>query len=308
MTTPRNPDLIVSAWLDEGPTRLPDETRRAITVAFPLTTQRRRAMRAPRRPNTMSTTLKLALGAAAVIAVVLGGAFLIRPGTADQGVGGGPMPSPTPTASPTPTPTPSAAPSATPGPIGVGEVQLPLRPGNQVVGDPFLVPFTMTVPDGWSGNIGGPNAVWLVQTSGPGAIDLTVAEDVYKDPCNFDAGYVTPRPGISAAALVAALAKLPNVSPTRPTNATLAGQAAKLVTLTAPTGCSPDADGAYPLWHLPLGATDGLGPVNQDRVWVMEVGGKRIVVAAQEPVVQDATLHAQIQSILDSLTFVPPGG
>ena len=40
----------------------------------------------------------------------------------------------------------------------------------------------------------------------------------------------------------------------------------------------------------------------------MEVGGKRIVVAAQEPVVQDATLHAQIQSILDSLTFVPPGG
>ena len=42
MTTPRDPDAILAAWLDEGPTRLPDQTRRAIAVAMPNDTRRRR--------------------------------------------------------------------------------------------------------------------------------------------------------------------------------------------------------------------------------------------------------------------------
>ena len=35
MTTPRDPDEILAAWLDEGPTRLPDQTRRAIVGRHP---------------------------------------------------------------------------------------------------------------------------------------------------------------------------------------------------------------------------------------------------------------------------------
>jgi hypothetical protein len=307
MTTRPEPDEILSAWLDEGPTRLPDQTRRAIAVALPMTTQRRRAWSAPWRFPSMSTMPKVVLGAVAAIAIVLGGAYLLRPGETGVGVGPAPTasPSPTLTASPTPalTPTPSATPIPTPGPIGSGTTQLPLLPGPHVVGDPFAVHFTMTVPDGWSGNVGGPNAVWLIQTLGPGAIDMTIVDDVYANPCNFDAGYVTPRPGTSVDALVAALGKLPSVSASKATDATLAGKPAKLITLNAPTTCSPDNDGQFPLWHLPLGATDGLTPGNQDRVWVMEVGGKRVVIAAQEPAVRDAALHAQIQSILDSIKF-----
>ena len=308
MNMRRDPDEILSAWLDEGPRRLPDQTRRAIVVALPVTSRRRRAWSVPWRLPTMSTIPKFVVGAVAVVAIVLGGAYLLRPGDAGVGSGGVPSPSPTPadTASPTPTGTlaPTASPIPTAGPISVTtDGQLPLSVGSQVVGDPFLVPFTMTVPDGWSGNLGGPNAVWLVRTSGPGAIDLTVADDVYADPCNFDQGYVAPRPGATVDALVAALAKLPSVSPTKPTAVTFAGQPAKLLTLTAPAGCSPDSDGAYPLWHLPLGATDNLEPGNKDRVWVMQVGGQRIVVAAQEPVALDATLHAQIESILGSIRF-----
>ena len=40
MTTPRDPDAILAAWLDEGPTRLPTPTRRAIIIALPTTSQR----------------------------------------------------------------------------------------------------------------------------------------------------------------------------------------------------------------------------------------------------------------------------
>ncbi len=103
MNAPRDPDSIVSAWLEEGPTRLPDQTRRSITVALPTTSQQRRALRVPWRFPTMSTIPKLAVGAVVVIAVLLGGAFLLRPGPSDTGVGGAPI------VSPSPSPAPSAA-------------------------------------------------------------------------------------------------------------------------------------------------------------------------------------------------------
>jgi len=31
MTTPRDPETVIAAWLDEGPTALPEQNRRAIT-------------------------------------------------------------------------------------------------------------------------------------------------------------------------------------------------------------------------------------------------------------------------------------
>ena len=80
MNAPRDLDSIVNAWLEEGPTRLPDQTRRSIVVALPTTSQQRRAMRVPWRFPPMSTIPKLAVGAVVVIAVLLGGAFLLRSG------------------------------------------------------------------------------------------------------------------------------------------------------------------------------------------------------------------------------------
>ena len=108
MNVKRDPDAILAAWMDEGPTRLPDQTRRAIVVALPTTSQRRHALSAPWRYPNMSTPIRLFIGAAAVIAVVLGGAFVFRPGAPASGVGGGPVvtPSPTPAASPTASLTP----------------------------------------------------------------------------------------------------------------------------------------------------------------------------------------------------------
>ncbi len=107
MNATRDPDAILNAWLDEGPTDLPDATRRAILTSLPTTPQARRGPFAPWRFFPMDTYARL--GAAAVVAVIaIGGAlYLIGP---RNGVGG-----PSATASPSPAPTATAtAPAGTP--------------------------------------------------------------------------------------------------------------------------------------------------------------------------------------------------
>ena len=42
MNVQRDPDAILAAWLDEGPDRLPEATRRAIAVTTRTTHQTRR--------------------------------------------------------------------------------------------------------------------------------------------------------------------------------------------------------------------------------------------------------------------------
>jgi hypothetical protein len=129
MTTPRDPDEILAAWLDEGPTRLPDQTRRAITVALPTTSQRRHALNVPWGSSTMSTTrgsrkgrrsvLRFsmsrqltALTAVAAAAIIIAGIAFLRP--ASLGDVGGP---PTLTAVIPITWGPDAAVSDWPGPL-----------------------------------------------------------------------------------------------------------------------------------------------------------------------------------------------
>ena len=49
MTVKRDPDAILAAWLEEGPTGLPEPTRRAIAVSTRTTTRRAAPMWVPRR-------------------------------------------------------------------------------------------------------------------------------------------------------------------------------------------------------------------------------------------------------------------
>jgi hypothetical protein len=107
MSAPRDPDAILAAWLEEGPTALPEPTRRAIAVTTRTTDQMRPTGFAsvrlghgsglPRRFSHMPTSFKLAVGAMAVIAAVLGGSYVLGLQTQDRGIGG-PSPSPSPSA------------------------------------------------------------------------------------------------------------------------------------------------------------------------------------------------------------------
>jgi hypothetical protein len=98
----RDPDSVLAAWLDEGPTDLPDATRRAILTALPTTSQARRGLLAPWRFTQMNM---FARGAAVlVVAVVAIGALALLAG-GRVGIGG-----PSPSAIPSPTPPASAPP------------------------------------------------------------------------------------------------------------------------------------------------------------------------------------------------------
>lgn len=101
MTTRRDPDMVVAAWLDDGPRRLPAQTRSAIANAIPLIPQRRRGLGPPWRVPSVNGHLRLTLAAAAVIVAAAGGIYLLSPGGPSTSVGGpGPTASPSPTASP----------------------------------------------------------------------------------------------------------------------------------------------------------------------------------------------------------------
>lgn len=105
--SPRDPDAILNAWLEEGPNQLPETTRRAIAVGLRSTRPTRRVLDVPWRPNAMNSFARLAVAAAAIV-IVAGGAFYVL-SPANQGVGG---PTPPPERSPQPSPSASPSPSA----------------------------------------------------------------------------------------------------------------------------------------------------------------------------------------------------
>ena len=113
--SPRDPDAILNAWLEEGPYQLPETTRRAIAVGLRSTRQTRPAVDVPWRPNTMHPFARFAVAAAAIVIVAGGTFYLLSPG--NEGVLASP-----PAASRLPSAAPTVAPSATPGatasPIG----------------------------------------------------------------------------------------------------------------------------------------------------------------------------------------------
>lgn len=161
MTAQRDLEAVLSTWLDEGPTELPDATRRAIVTSLPMTPQARRGPFAPWRMVPMNGLARVTT-AAVVAAVAIGAAIYVsRP----LGVGG---PSMTPmetasaapatraaTASPAASPTegaialPSLASSPNPAPADAE----PYRPGSLAPGSystsAFEPALRFTVGDGW---------------------------------------------------------------------------------------------------------------------------------------------------------------
>jgi hypothetical protein len=170
MNVTRDPDSILSAWLDEGPTDLPDATRRAILTSLPTTPQARRGPFAPWRFAFMTSTTRLA--AAALVAVVaIGGAiYLIGQ---RSGVGG---PTPTPTATARPTSQSTAAPTSAP---PAATLDVPLDTSLWTAFTSARNGASAKFPPGW--DITGATASWIWQSQDPGppanAIDTAEATD-----------------------------------------------------------------------------------------------------------------------------------
>ena len=150
MSAPRDPDLIIADWLDDGPTRLPESTRRAIMVGLPMTTQRRHALRVPRRFSDMTTFYKFAAGAAAVLAIAVVGAQLVGLRGSQGGVGVAPTATATPGVSPTPSVSPSPTPSPTPPTPTIGALPSPLDTSAWKTFTSDRYGFTIAYPPDWN--------------------------------------------------------------------------------------------------------------------------------------------------------------
>jgi hypothetical protein len=138
MTAHTDPDGIVMAWLDEGPTDLPDATRRAILTALPIAPQSRRRRIARWTLPPMNGFARLATAAIVALATVVSVVYIVRP----LGVAG-PDPSPTPTAT-----TPPFTPTQTTSGLA------PLHEGRLVPGrystTAFQPTLRFTLGDGWT--------------------------------------------------------------------------------------------------------------------------------------------------------------
>jgi len=111
MTAQRDPEPTLAAWLDEGPTDLPDVTRRAILTSLSTTPQARRGLLAPW--NSRHSNMFVGAAAVLVVAAVAIGALALFAGP--RGGVGGPSPSSVPSpSSSAASSTPSTPPSAPP--------------------------------------------------------------------------------------------------------------------------------------------------------------------------------------------------
>lgn len=276
-------DRTARAWLADGPNGISD---RALQFALDEihTTRQRRAWWPARRQSRMFTMFRIAAVAGAILLAVVGFGLLSSGGR----LGPAPTPSPTPRA------------------LTIDSIGYPpLEPGGYVTPDPFPLRVTFTVPAGWLGKVGGPNAVWLSRPDGGGELDFLIFEKVFADPCDYTKGPLDPLPGPSVDDLATALAGLPRLDITAPTDIMIDSYRGKQLTLTAPsdaTGCTLSPDGELLTWELPLGARFGMTPREVDRVWILDVDGQRLVIVAPEkPGVLDDATKVEVQAILDSI-------
>jgi Tol biopolymer transport system component len=110
MTTPREPDSLLSAYLADGIDVLPDRVVDAVLDEAHRT--RQRVVFGPRRTPVMNSTVKVILAAAAVIAVAVVGVGVALRTPSNPSVGSGP--SAPPSASPASSPTASSSPTLAP--------------------------------------------------------------------------------------------------------------------------------------------------------------------------------------------------
>lgn len=240
----------------------------------------------------MNNALRIAAAAAVVLVVAyLGIRFLPSSGT------GGP-PEPTTTPSPIPSPSPTAI-DYTDYPGG-GEA---LNPGPYVITavSPFRI--TFTVPSGWYKGVVD-HAVWYDATNA--SVGFGKVNNLYVDPCAISLGLQDPAVGPTVDDLATALSNLPGVEAPAPTDVTVGGFAGKQLDLTGSAAWqSCDGPNNEPLL-TPSGIEGTPGTDGQFRVWILDVGGNRLVIVGNDWPDSSWADGSPNQALLDSIQIDVP--
>ena len=294
MTVKRDPDAILAAWLEEGPTALPEPTRRAIAVTTRTTTQRRHPIWVPRGRPLMSTNLRWAVAAIAVILAIGGAAYFLAP--AGGQVGGPPTLAPSPSASNSAIASPTPAGTSVATPFQLAKEGF-VYPGTWVPA--FDPPLTFTVDrevehncaPGFAcrGSIDANLPGWMDLEFGIPRIEISVVR-VDKVDDSVQPSQVSAPPGD----LAAWLASRPGLTVTSQKKTTVGGLAATRLDLRIGTG-------NVEIGPIP-GVNDpavGFGPNSAWRVYVVGVRGKQILISLNA---EDGSVD-ELQPLVDSIVW-----
>lgn len=300
MSTRTDPDLVIASWLqdearDGASDRLIEATRRQLN-----STNQRRAWWPARRLHQMNTPMRIAVAAAAVVAVAVVGLYLLpRQG----GVGAGPSPSPTPSS------TPSLLPST--GTLDPGAYFFPAE---------WTTParFSFTVPAGWSttegfvykdrGSVSPVNA----PGGGPGDVALFtwIVSHAYADACHWRGSMVDA--GSTVDELASVLQAQKSRVASTPTEVVLGGFPAKRIDLTTPADLDLATCDNSVLRFWPDAGPDESGGVcctlagSTDRVYVVDVAGSRLAVVARHQADSSAADSAELENVVASIKMDLP--
>ena len=307
MTTPRDPDRLIHAFLLEGAEQLQDQVYDVVRAE--IDQKRQRVVIGPWRVPTVSKLVPIGLGAAAVIAVLLLGSQFI--GAPSSNVGG---PASQPPASAAPT---EAAPLAEPTTAADGSVPVgPFTIVDEGSPDSPRHP-TVTIPSsGWSYDPGFGLIVKGVEVdnlpeAGMAAWSWPAGTrfNVYGDPCHW-ASTTPDTPATTVDDIAAALAAQPSRDASDPVDVTVGGYDGKHITLHVPddwdassSDCDQDNFASY-------GVVGGDGPSRYhqgggqvDELWILDVDGAVTILDAMYRPDTPAALIDEVRTIAESATF-----
>jgi hypothetical protein len=314
MTAQHDLDRQLSAFLTEGPTRLPDASFDAVRDRTEQT--RQRVVLGPWRFPEMNKLLAIGLGAAAVVAALLVGPNLLP--SSGSGPGAPPSGSVGPTAMAPSTEPSEAPPSAEP--TASSRAFLPV--GSYTIvdsGDPDAA-VEITVPiatSGWTAlqAFGGLQKGWdadppeaaMLLWSWPAGSGF----NVFGDPCEWQST-IPETPYTTVDEIAAALAAQASRDASDPVDVTIGGYDGKQVTLHVPVDVSDDeCDGgtfaSYGIEGHGEGV-DGLarthqGPGQIDELSILDVNGSIVIIDAMYRPDTSDELIEEMRAIAESATF-----
>jgi hypothetical protein len=231
----------------------------------------------------MNNPVRIAVAAAAVLAIALVGIYLLP---RQIGVAG-------------PSPTPSPAPTASPVALPVGG---PLEAGAYVIDDQFPVRVTFNIArPGWFPCEDGPLELGVCAPA-IGGLSFVIVENVVADPCDPSHAPLDPPVGPSVDDLVTAISNLNGFEATQAVDITIDGFRGKRFELTAPDTLGSCALGT---WST-AARTNGVGVGEVNIVHILDVDGTRLLMGgAYLPTATTPDELAELQRVIDSVHLAP---
>ncbi len=170
--------------------------------------------------------------------------------------------------------------------------------GTDVNGSPLGL--TVQLPPDWQGD----QFVAERDTSSPPAgmaIVVSEVDNTFADPCTHTQR--SPKVGSTVADLAKALGEIPDTTATAPVQTTIAGHPATYIEIAIPASL-PCAPSEFYLWQDSPGGywwVQGYGETA--RVWIVDVGGKRVTFLAHSYPASSSNPRADFEKILNSIVF-----